>query len=490
MSATTPSLMLQGTGSDVGKSLVTAGLCRAYSRRGMTVRPFKPQNMSNNAAVTIDGGEIGRAQALQARACGIAPSVFMNPVLLKPETDTGAQIILKGERVTTLTAREWGTKRDTYLPDILKCYQTLCSEADLVLVEGAGSPAEINLREHDIANMGFALAANVPVVLVADINRGGVIASIVGTLEVLDVSDAAQIKTFLINNFRGDVSLFDDGLAYLEKRTGLKSAGIVPHFPAASRLPAEDALQLETMVSNHLGKTHIAVLKLSRIANFDDLDPLRLEPDVRLTLVQPGDAIPGDADLVILPGSKSTIGDLNFIRTQGWDTDLYAHARRGGHIVGLCAGYQLLGRAIHDPDGIEGAGGSAQGLGLLDVETWLIAEKSLGESTGIHIPTGQKVGGYQIHVGQTSGPDRSRPLIRFDDHDDGAQSKDGKITGTYLHGIFASDTFRSHYLSSLGSHETSSLVFDHLIDETLDQLADHLEAHADLDNLLKIARGG
>ncbi|MBZ0216830.1 MAG: cobyric acid synthase, partial [Fimbriimonadaceae bacterium] len=454
MSAPTPSLMIQGTGSDVGKSLLTAGLCRAYLRRGLTVRPFKPQNMSNNAAVTIEGGEIGRAQALQARACGVVPSVQMNPVLLKPETDTGAQIILQGKRVATLSARDWARTRETFLPQILESYQRICDEADLVLIEGAGSPAEINLREHDIANMGFARAANIPVILAADINRGGVIASIVGTLDVLDAGDAAHIKGFLINNFRGDVSLFDDGVAYLETRTGMKCAGIVPHFAAASRLPAEDALQLEAVSHGSSGTIHIAVLRLSRIANFDDLDPLRLEPDIHLTMVTPGEALPGDADLVIIPGTKSTIGDLAFIRSQGWDTDLYAHARRGGRILGLCGGYQLLGRAIHDPDGIEGSPGSARGLGLLDVETRLVAEKSLGETTGIHIPTDLPVTGYEIHVGQTSGPDRARPLIKLGDHDDGAQSKDGRIAGTYLHGFFAADAFRAKYLSSLGAKTT------------------------------------
>ncbi len=488
MTARTPSLMVQGTGSDVGKSLITAGMCRAFTRRGLIVRPFKPQNMSNNAAVTIEGGEIGRAQALQARACGVAPSVHMNPVLLKPETDTGAQVILCGERAATLGAREWATERQKYLPRILESYRSLCREADLVLVEGAGSPAEINLRKHDIANMGFALAASVPVLLVADIHRGGVIASIVGTLAVIDELDAAQIKSFLINKFRGDISLFDDGLAYLQVKTGLNSAGVVPHFPAASRLPAEDALQLETAVQNTSGKVHIAVLKLSRIANFDDLDPLRLEPDVRLTLVHPGEAVPGDVDLVIIPGSKSTIADLDFLRAQGWDTDILAHVRRGGRVIGLCGGYQLLGRAIHDPGGIEGTSGSVRGLGLLDVETKLISEKSRNEATGIHIESGLEIKGYEIHVGQTSGPDRARPLIRFDTHDDGAQSKDGKIAGTYLHGLFAADAFRRQYLSDFGVNRQRGLEFDHLIEETLDQLADHLEVHVDLDALLKIAR--
>jgi len=485
--ARTPALMIQGTGSDVGKSLITAGLCRAFTRRGLVVRPFKPQNMSNNAAVTVEGGEIGRAQALQARASGVAPRVDMNPVLLKPESDTGAQVILRGERIATLAAREWSLQREAYLPAILESYSKLCNEADLVLIEGAGSPAEINLRDGDIANMGFAQAVGVPVMLVADIQRGGVIANIVGTLSVIDETDAAHIKTFLVNNFRGDVSLFNSGITYLEDRTGLKAAGVVPHFSAASHLPAEDALQLTAMTRNTGGAVHIAVLKLSRIANFDDLDPLRLESDVRLTLVQAGDAVPGNADLVIIPGSKSTIGDLNFIRAQGWDTDLYAHARRGGRMIGLCGGYQILGRAIHDPDGIEGPPESVRGLNLLDVETTLVADKALTEARGNHVPSGLEVRGYEIHVGQTSGPDRARPLIRFEDHDDGAISKDGRIAGTYLHGLFASDAFRAAYLAELGAPAKETFDYDYLVEQTLDQLADHLETHMDLDTLLTIA---
>ena len=488
MNTRPPSLMIQGTGSDVGKSLITAGLCRAFVRRGLKVRPFKPQNMSNNAAVTVEGGEIGRAQALQARACGVAPSVHMNPVLLKPETDIGAQVIIHGKRAATLTAREWAIQRETYLPAILESYKKLCGEADLVLIEGAGSPAEINLRDRDIANMGFAVEANIPVLLVADIHRGGVIASIVGTLAVIDARDAAHIKSFLVNNFRGDVALFDDGVTYLETETGRRCAGVVPHFPAASNLPAEDALQLENNLSDNNGGIHIAVLKLSRIANFDDLDPLRLEKDVRMTLVQPGQAIPGDVDLVIIPGSKSTIAELGFLRAQGWDTDIYAHARRGGCVLGLCGGFQLLGRAIHDPSGIEGPPESVHGLGLLDIETKLLPEKSLTEIRGTHIPSGLPVQGYEIHVGQTSGPDRARPMIQFKEHDDGARSKDGKISGTYLHELFSSDRFRTNYLAGLGAIGNSDLAFDTLIDETLDQLADHLETNVDLDMLMRIAR--
>jgi len=484
----TLALMLQGTGSHVGKSLIAAGLCRAYTRRGLAVRPFKPQNMSNNAAVTVEGGEIGRAQALQARACRVAPSVDMNPVLLKPETDRGAQVIVRGERVATLQARRYMAERLEFLPAVLNSFAALSAKADLIIVEGAGSPAEINLRSRDIANMGFAAAAGVPVVLIADIHRGGVIASIVGTFEVLSPDDRRRIAAFLVNNFHGDPALFAEGIDFLVERTGCPCAGVVPHFPAARQLPAEDAVALEDAGGDGNGAFHIAVPRLSRIANFDDLDPLRLEPGVRLTIVQPGAPIPADADLVLLPGSKSTLGDLKYLREQGWDIDILAHARRGGAVLGLCGGYQMLGCAVRDPDGIEGEADSVEGLGLLDVETVLEPAKRLATVNGVHRETGEALAGYEMHLGRTEGNDRARPFAVVAGHEEGATSANGRIAGTYLHGLFASDAFRHAYLMALGA-TGSETAYETLIEETLDALADHLEQHVDLGLLLQIAGG-
>ncbi len=486
----TRALMVQGTGSDVGKSLIVAGLARAFTRRGLNVRPFKPQNMSNNAAVTVDGGEIGRSQALQARACGVAPSVHMNPVLLKPETDTGAQVIVRGKREATLAARDWKRERTRFLPKVLESFARLSAEADLVLVEGAGSPAEINLRDGDIANMGFALAADVPVLLVGDIHRGGVIAGIVGTMEVISKDDAAYIRAFLINKFHGDTTLFDDGVRYLEQHTRRPCAGVIPHFAHAHRLPAEDALALEALAKPGDGSVKIAVPRLSRIANFDDLDPLRMSPGVTIDLVQPGRPLPGDATLILLPGSKSTIGDMKVMAEQGWDIDIKAHLRQGRRVLGLCGGYQMLGRRIHDPEGIEGPPESIDALGLLDAETTLTGDKTLISVEAVHTASGEKVTGYEMHIGRTEGADCERPFVQVSGRGEGAVSIDGLVEGTYLHGIFASDAFRRTYLNTLGAGEPGGFAYEATIEATLDELAEHLEAHADLDLLYDIAQGG
>ena len=483
-----PALMIQGAGSNVGKSTLVAGLCRAFARRGLAVRPFKPQNMSNNAAVTADGGEIGRAQAVQARAAGIAPSIHMNPVLLKPETDMGAQVIVQGKRAGTMRAPEYGARKAELMRAVLDSFARVSTGADLILVEGAGSPAEINLRAGDIANMGFADAADLPVAIVGDIDRGGVIASLVGTHAVLDPADRTRIKAFAINKFRGDVRLFDEGLAAIAQRTGWLSLGVVPWCPSAALLPAEDALDLGRAPSDGAGRRFkVAVPVLARIANFDDLDPLGQEPEVDLVLVRPGEALPGDADLVLLPGSKSTIGDLAFLRAQGWDIDILAHRRRGGAVLGLCGGYQMLGRTIADPDGIEGPAGSAPGLGLLAVDTVLTPDKVTRPVSGRHLATGETVSGYEIHLGATQGPDCARPVIQLaDGRPDGAASPDGRVAGSYLHGLFASDPFRRAFLAGLGA--ASRLAYDDQVEGALDALADHVEAHLDLDELLRIAR--
>ncbi len=485
----TAALMIQGTGSDVGKSLIVAGLARAYSARGLRVRPFKPQNMSNNAAVAVDGGEIGRAQALQALACGVEPSVHMNPVLLKPETDTGAQVIVRGKREATFSARDYMAARAQYLPAILESFTHLSAEADLVLIEGAGSPAETNLRHRDIANMGFAHAADVPVLLVGDIHRGGVIASIVGTFEVISPEDADRIATFLINRFHGDTTLFEDGVRTLEERSERPCAGVIPHFADAGKLPAEDAVALDKRADvTKTGDTTIVIPRLSRIANFDDLDPLKLTPGVSVEIVHPGHPLPADADLILLPGTKSTIGDLEFLRAQGWDIDILAHARRGRRVLGLCGGYQMLGHMVRDPDGIEGPPGSAKGLGLLNIETTLTGDKAVKNTKAAHVASGAQISGYEIHLGRSEGEDCIRPFAEIGRRRDGARSKDGHIEGTYLHGIFASDEFRAAYLTGLGIKDVQEFAYNAVVEETLDRLGAHLERHADLDLLLEIAR--
>jgi adenosylcobyric acid synthase len=481
-------LMIQGTGSDVGKSLMVAGLARAFTRRGLSVMPFKPQNMSNNAAVTADGGEIGRAQALQARACCVPPCVDMNPVLLKPQSETGAQIVVQGRILRNAKAREYQALKPRLMTAVLDSFSRLKAKADLVLVEGAGSASEINLREGDIANMGFAQAADVPVVLLGDIERGGVIAQIVGTKAVIDAADAARIVGFIVNRFRGDASLFTEGMRAIERHTGWPALGLVPYFAKARRLPAEDALALDRREAPGSGAITIAVPVLPRIANFDDLDPLELEAGLRLVLVRQGEPLPGDADLVILPGSKATIADLHALRAEGWDVDLKAHLRRGGHVLGLCGGYQMLGRVIRDPDGIEGQPGECEGLGLLDIETVLTPQKSLRAITGESRPGAAPFSGYEMHVGVTTGPDTARPVLRFHDgRNDGAMSADGRVKGVYVHGLFADARQRDALLKGFGA-SSSGLSYEDDVEATLDGLAAHLAAHIDLDRLLKLAR--
>ena len=481
-------LMIQGTGSDVGKSLVVAGLARAFANRGLAVAPFKPQNMSNNAAVTMDGGEIGRAQALQARAARRAPSVDMNPVLLKPQGGAGAQVVAQGRVIGAAKAREYQDWKPRLMPLVLESFGRLKACADLVLVEGAGSAAEVNLRANDIANMGFARAVDAPVVLVGDIDRGGVIAQLVGCKAVLDAADAAMIEGFIVNKFRGDPSLFDEGMTLIAARTGWRALGLLPYFEPAARLPAEDAFGLRSAQRVAGDAPVIAVPLLPNIANFDDLDPLKAEPGLRLDFVAPGAPLPAEARLVILPGSKATIADLAALIAQGWHIDLAAHLRRGGRVLGICGGYQMMGRRIADPHGVEGPCGEVAGLGLLDVATTLGAAKTLARVCGESVADGAPFSGYEMHVGETSGPDRARPVLRFSDgREDGARSRDGLAAGVYVHGLFADDRQRAALLAGLGL-APSALRFDDMIEETLDALAAHCEVYVDLDALLEIAR--
>jgi len=482
-------IMFQGTGSDVGKSLIVAGLARALTNRGLGVRPFKPQNMSNNAAVTVDGGEIGRAQALQARAARTDPVTDMNPVLLKPQGNLGAQIVVQGKVRGAAKAAEFQSIKPGLMAPVIESFDRLRRDAcDIVLVEGAGSAAEVNLRVNDIANMGFARAVGLPVALIGDIDRGGVIASLVGTKHVIDPDDAALICGFLVNRFRGDPVLFEDGMSRIAEATGWQPFGLVPHFPDAARLPAEDALGLRSAGAEKTGATiRVVVPVLPHISNFDDLDPLEAEPDVEIRRVWPGEALPGDADLVILCGSKSTIADLAALRAAGFDTDILAHVRRGGSVLGICGGFQMLGSRIGDPDGIEGEAMTVEGLGLLEIETVLAGRKHLEQVAGT-CRHGRAIRGYRMHMGETRGPALAQPFARLDDGcDDGAVGADGRVTGTYLHGLFADDAQRAAWIARLGGR-ASGLSYETSVDTVLDALGAHLETHLDIDAILSHAR--
>ncbi|MGO9547128.1 MAG: cobyric acid synthase [Rhodomicrobium sp.] len=523
-------IMIMGTGSDVGKSLIVAGLCRHFANAGYRVAPFKPQNMSNNAAVTGDGGEIGRAQALQARAARCPMTVDLNPVLLKPQSEIGAQIVVQGKVAGTARAREFQDRKRALMPAVLESFGRLKAAHDLVFVEGAGSASEINLRANDIANMGFAEAAGVPVILVGDIDRGGVIASLVGTKHVVAPADAARIEGFIVNKMRGDASLFADGMAAIAEMTGWRALGLVPHFAAANRLPAEDALGLRPSPQPSPSKLALASLQLNVtasasgcggrgslaaavsssplplgegpgegrnlkicvpllpiVSNFDDLDPLRLETGVTVEMVPRGKPLPADANIILLPGSKATIADLGVFRAEGWDIDLAAHVRRGGRLLGLCGGFQMLGREISDPDGIEGPPRTAQGLGYLDFATALTGEKTLRSVSGT--ACGTVFEGYEMHIGESAGEALARPFLRFGDgRPEGAVSADGRVAGCYVHGLFASDTFRAAWLSSLGAQSGSSIAYEALVEQTLDELAAHLAQHIDMEALFKLAR--
>lgn len=479
--------MIQGCGSDVGKSVIVAGLCRLFANRGFRVRPFKPQNMSNNAAVTVDGGEIGRAQALQAVACRVPATVDMNPVLLKPQSDTGAQVVVRGRVAGMWQARAYQDRKTELLGIVVECFHRLRAESDLVIVEGAGSPAETNLRAGDIANMGFARAANVPVVLVGDIDRGHVIASLVGAHAVLAPEDRDMIRGFMINKFRGDPSLFDNGRTEITRRTGWRDFGMIPWLAAARRLPAEDAVILDRASKDEGERIKIVVPLLSRIANFDDFDPLKAEPNVDFAFIPPGTPLPGDADVVILPGTKSTLADLAFLRVQGWDIDVLAHVRRGGRVLGICGGYQMLGSSITDPKGLEGQPGSAPGLALLDVETELLADKVLKPVTGTLMNTHCAFEGYEMHMGRTTGPACAQPFLMFDAQTpDGAVSANGRVAGTYVHGLFGRGSARAAILAQFGAQSDGH---DHgaTVDALLDDIASELARALDVEALCALA---
>ena len=480
-------LMLQGTGSDVGKSILVAALCRIAKQRGLRVAPFKPQNMSNNAMACPSGGEIGRAQALQARAAGLDPHADMNPVLLKPQTDRTAQVVVHGKALNAMEAADYMASRDQLMGAVLESFQRLIAANDLVIVEGAGSPAEINLRDRDIANMGFARRAGVPVCLIGDIDKGGVIASLVGTQDVLAPEDAQMIEGFLINKFRGDPALFEDGVRAIEARTGWPCFGVVPWLRAPAVLPAEDAVALQDLPRSRTGSLKVVAPMLSRIANFDDADPLRLDPGIDFRWIPPGTPLPRETDLVILFGTKSTIGDLRFLREQGWDHDIIAHARTGGRVLGICGGFQMLGTDIYDPDGHDGPAGHEVGLGLLDVRTVMTGAKQVVAATGNCARTGEAISGYEIHVGETDGPDTAQPFAIVRGQAEGARSPDNRIQGTYLHGVFEADGFRQSWLSEAGAQPDTAMNFNARIETALDDLAEGVSQAVDVDALLNLA---
>lgn len=484
-------LMFQGTGSDVGKTVLVAGLCRAAKRRGLRVMPFKPQNMSNNAAVANSDngeGEIGRGQWLQALACGVAPSVHMNPVLLKPQSQTGSQVVVQGVVWKTARAREYLSLKPELMKSVLDSFEKVSVKADLVLVEGAGSPAEINLRKSDIANMGFATAANVPVILVGDIDRGGVIASLVGAHTILPARDRSMVEGYLINKFRGDMSLFDEGLEAITRFTGWPSFGILPWLDAVKQLPAEDSVALDRMQGSLPEGFRVVVPAMGKIANFDDLDPLGAEKGVSLQFIRKGDRFPDAVDMVVLPGSKSTIADLVELRENGWEAPIRSFAERGGVIIGVCGGYQMLGRSIRDPQRLEGDVAEIEGLGLLDVETELFPEKTVKTSSPVSCEFGCALDGYEIHMGRTEGPDCARAMVKLDGRYDGAISPGGNVRGCYLHGLFSSDDYRRDLLQQSGFTAQTEIPYRDSVEAALDELAEGMERHLDVDGLLELAR--
>jgi len=476
-------LMVQGTTSDAGKSVLVAGLCRVLSRKNVKVVPFKPQNMALNSAVTVDGGEIGRAQAVQAQACGLEPHTDMNPVLLKPNSDTGAQVIIHGHAVTEMDAVSYHAYKATAMNAVLDSHNRLQNQYQVVMVEGAGSPAEINLRENDIANMGFAEKVDCPVILVADIDRGGVFAHLVGTLELLSPSEQARVMGFVVNRFRGDVSILQPGLDWLEERTGKPVLGVLP-FLKGFHLEAEDAVAGQQELDADSKTLKVVVPVVSRISNHTDFDALRLHPQVDCQFVRAGEEIPG-ADLIILPGSKSTRSDLRWLREQGWDKAIQKHLRYGGKVIGICGGFQMLGKTVADPDGIEGPAGSSEGLGLLDMETTLEPDKQLRREKGrlAFTPEDAQVEGYEIHAGVTQGPALNNPAVQLTERNDGAVSSDGQILGTYLHGLFDHSEACEALLKWAGLEQVQRIDYRARQEADINRLADAIEEYLDLNSV-------
>lgn len=480
---TTRTIMIQGTTSDAGKSTLVAGLCRILKRRGESVVPFKPQNMALNSAVTVDGGEIGRAQAVQALAAGLEPHSDMNPVLLKPNSDTGAQVIIQGKAVSNLSAKDYQNYKPIAMKAVLESYNRLKKQYDWIIVEGAGSPAEINLRAQDIANMGFAEEVNCPVIIVSDIDRGGVFAHLIGTLDLLSKSEQKRTLGFIINRFRGDIALLEPGLDWLEEKTHKKVFGVMPYLKGF-HLEAEDSVNTEQIVDSSKQALNIVVPVFPHMANHTDLDALRLHPQVNLQFITTGQIKPA-ADVIILAGSKNVQSDLNWLKQQGWQENIQKHLRYGGKVIGICGGYQMLGQQLHDPKGIEGPAGSCEGLGLLDFETVLEEKKQLAQVTGTFLWDNAEVSGYEIHMGISSGPALDTPAVKLNNKVDGVISKDNQIMGTYLHGLFDKESALQSLLNWAGMKNIERFNYEELREQELERLADELEKNINVDDLLK-----
>lgn len=483
-------LMVQGTTSDAGKSTLVAGLCRVFIRKGIHVAPFKPQNMALNSAVTIDGGEIGRAQAVQAKACKLPPHTDMNPILLKPTSDKSAQVIIHGKAIAQLNAKDYHAYKKTALNAVLSSYQRLGDTYETIVIEGAGSPAEINLRENDVANMGFAEAVDCPVIIIADIDRGGVFAHIVGTLMLLSESEQARVKGFVINRFRGDIALLQNGLDWLEEKTQKPVLGVLPYIHGL-HLEAEDAIPKSAI--NHSSnikpqdQLKIIVPVIPHISNHTDFDPLRLNPDVHFEFIGPGQQIPA-ADLIILPGSKSVISDLMWLKNEGWADAIYRHVRFGGKVIGVCGGYQMLGSQIFDPLKLEGNKTHCQGLNLLNIETKLKANKQLENIEGNLSFDSAPIKGYEIHAGDTTGEGLNRPVLSIDKRNDGAISDDDQVLGTYIHGLFDQTEACCSFLRWAGLKHINKMDYEQLQEDEINRLADVIENHLDINRILAIAQ--
>lgn len=483
MQKTTQAIMVQGTTSDAGKSVLVAGLCRVLARKGIAVAPFKSQNMALNSAVTQDGGEIGRAQAVQAQACRIEPTVDMNPVLLKPNTDIGAQVIVQGKALADMDAVGYHNYKKVVMGPIMDSFAKLQAQYQTVVIEGAGSPAEINLRENDVANMGFAEKADVPVIIIADIDRGGVFAHLYGTLALLSESEQNRVKGFVINRFRGDIKLLESGLDWLEQKTGKPVLGVLPYLHGLM-LEAEDAINSQQVESTTDQPLRVAVPVLTRVSNHTDFDPLRMHPQVNLMLVGKGEPLP-PCDLVIIPGTKNVRDDLAYLKEQGWDQQIQRHLRLGGKLMGICGGYQMLGQTIADPLGIEDKAGESQGLGYLDVTTVLEQEKQLKQVSGtLTLPNQASVPvrGYEIHAGVTTGVQVDAP-IQLESGLDGQLGVDNQVFGTYLHGIFERQEACDAILSWAGLEATQTPDFDQIREQGIDRVADTIEQYLDLEAL-------
>lgn len=491
------SLMIQGCTSDAGKSTLVAGLCRVFHRRGLSVAPFKPQNMALNSAVTADGGEIGRAQALQAMAAKVPLSVHMNPVLLKPNSDTGAQVILQGHSVGNLNAMDYHEYKPLANQAVLNSFEILSSQYHTILVEGAGSPAEVNLRENDIANMGFAEQVDCPVILIADIDKGGVFAHIIGTLACLSESEQARIKGFVINNFRGDIKLLEDGLTWLEAKTGKPVLGVLPYLHGL-HLDAEDALSQSEKPESQADlqpKLKVIIPLLPHMSNHTDFEPLRLHPEIDFQYIKHQQSTPAvipNADLIILPGSKNVISDLQWLKTQGWQEAIQKHLRYGGKVIGICGGLQMLGQWVYDPGEVEGQVSKQAGLGLFDYETTLKPHKTLTNVTGqlaikgVDEDTTMMVGGYEIHAGETSGFPAQAAIHLDNGQTDGAISDDNQLLVSYLHGLFDQAPALQALLNWAGMRSQSLIDIDQIRETQLERLADTLESHLDMDSIFKI----